>query len=314
MPLNDQSLNLDGLSFGGGGGGQQHSMNWMTTHFNDGDKFGNGLGGWGGYGNANMTLYSYRVGTPKFNYGTNTYELHGIPIGFKDALIMLGSSSGANDLTHDDVNKINSFLGTNFAYNKRRNNWGYWVDKNTIGLAPISNENSFGFYKIVTTTWHSVEIGGAQSGGGGLPGWMGDANTALGAFGIANDAKTGIMDYAIRTNYKSARTYSEFNKLRTTQQAWRTTNTLGKTGATYLKYAKGLGYVGAGLTTAYTVGNTYNYFNNGGTDWRVYGKAGLDVIMTGVGFLGPIGFGISATYFILDNATGNFGGFGQIKP
>jgi hypothetical protein len=63
------------------------------------------------------------------------------------------------------------------------------------------------------------------------------------------------------------------------------------------------------LTTAYTVGNTYIYFNNAGTDWQVYGKAGLDVIMTGVGFLVPIGFGISATYFILDNPTGNFWGF-----
>jgi hypothetical protein len=48
----------------------------------------------------------------------------------------------------------------------------------------------------------------AQSNGGGLPGWMGDANTNLGALGIANDAKTGIIDYAIRTNYKSARTHS----------------------------------------------------------------------------------------------------------
>jgi hypothetical protein len=33
--------------------------------------------------------------------------------------------------------------------------------------------------------------------------------------------------------------------------------------------------------------------------------------MTGVGFLGPIGFGISATYFILDTTTG---GFGAVKP
>jgi len=35
--------------------------------------------------------------------------------------------------------------------------------------------------------------------------------------------------------------------------------------------------------------------------------------MTGVGFLGPVGFGISAGYFILDAATGSFGGFGEIK-
>jgi len=35
--------------------------------------------------------------------------------------------------------------------------------------------------------------------------------------------------------------------------------------------------------------------------------------MTGVGFLGPIGFGISVTYFVLDTATDGFGGYGKIK-
>lgn len=35
--------------------------------------------------------------------------------------------------------------------------------------------------------------------------------------------------------------------------------------------------------------------------------------MTGVGFLGPIGFGISVAYFIVDTA-GGFGSFGEIKP
>jgi len=35
--------------------------------------------------------------------------------------------------------------------------------------------------------------------------------------------------------------------------------------------------------------------------------------MTGVGFLGPIGFGISTTYFILNAATGGFGGYGKIE-
>jgi len=32
--------------------------------------------------------------------------------------------------------------------------------------------------------------------------------------------------------------------------------------------------------------------------------------MGGVGFLGPIGFGVSATYFLLD-AGGAFGGYGD---
>ncbi len=65
--------------------------------------------------------------------------------------------------------------------------------------------------------------------GGGMPDWASDANTGVNAFMVGNGAKTGLLNYAVRTNYKSARTASQFNKLRPTQQAWRTTNTLGKT-------------------------------------------------------------------------------------
>lgn len=165
---------------------------------------------------------------------------------------------------------------------------------------------AFGFYEKKVPLF--------AAGQGGLPGWATDVNTGIGAFNATNGLKSELFEYAVRSNYKSARTWSEFNNLRSSQQVWRTTNTLGKTGASYLKYAKGLGYVGAGLTTAYSVTSAYNYYNNGGSDWSVYTKSGIDVIMTGVGFLGPIGFGISATYFILDATTGGFGGFGQIKP
>lgn len=115
-------------------------------------------------------------------------------------------------------------------------------------------------------------------------------NDGLGAFGLANGAKNEL----IKSSGKGGG--------------------LGPGTMKYLKYSKGLGYVGAGLTTTYSVTNAYNYFNNGGTDWQVYTKSGLDVIMTGVGFLGPIGFGVSASYFILDASTKGFKGFGQIKP
>ena len=87
---------------------------------------------------------------------------------------------------------------------------------------------------------------------------------------------------------------------------------LDKTGTKYLKFTKGLGYVGAGLSTTYSVANAGIYYFNGGTDWQVGAKATLDVIMTGVGFLGPIGLGISATYFIIDTS-GGFGKFGNTE-
>ncbi len=147
----------------------------------------------------------------------------------------------------------------------------------------------------------------------GLSNDITEVNTLIGAFGIGNSAKTEIIDYVIRTNYKSARSWGEFNKLRQTQQIWRSTNTLGKTGVGYLKFAKGLGVVGAGATVTYSVANAGTYYYNGGTDWKVGAKATLDVVMTGVGFLGPIGFAISASYFLIDAATDSFGGFGKIK-
>jgi hypothetical protein len=147
-----------------------------------------------------------------------------------------------------------------------------------------------------------------------LPKWTSDFNFGVNAFGVANSAKTELMEYAVRSNYKSARSWSSFNRLNTSQQSWRTINTLGKTGANYLKYAKGLGAIGAGVTSTYSVANAGVYYYNGGTNWQVGTKAALDVVMTGVGFLGPVGFGISASYFILDATTGGFGGFGQIEP
>jgi len=63
----------------------------------------------------------------------------------------------------------------------------------------------------------------ASSSGG--TGWASDANTGVNAFIVGNGVKTELIDYAVRTNYKSARTVSQFNKLRSTQQVWRTTNT-----------------------------------------------------------------------------------------
>ena len=123
----------------------------------------------------------------------------------------------------------------------------------------------------------------------GIPDWVNKTNIGIGAFTTANGVKTELIEFA----GKSA--------------------SLGKSGAQYLKYAKGLGYVGAGLTTTYTSANAGIYYYNGGTDWQVGAKATLDVVMTGVTFLGPIGLGISATYFIVDVA-GGFGDFGEIKP
>ena len=89
------------------------------------------------------------------------------------------------------------------------------------------------------TTGVGFPEGWGNSGQGGD--FLGNLDTGLDAFEAVVGAKTGLIDYAIRTNYKSARSYRDFNKLRSTQKAWRTTNTLGKGGASYLNTFKIIG-------------------------------------------------------------------------
>ena len=67
----------------------------------------------------------------------------------------------------------------------------------------------------------------------------------------------------------------------------------------------------AGASTAYSIVDASSYYLNGGTDWKVGVKAGLNIFMTGVVFLGPIGSLTSSAYFILDASTNGFGGFGD---
>lgn len=110
----------------------------------------------------------------------------------------------------------------------------------------------------------------------------------IGDFEFANSVKTTMIEHAQKLS------------------------PLTKTTSRYLKVFKGVGIGATVATNAYSTITTYNYYNNGGSDWRVGVKYGLDLTMTGIGFLGPIGFGISAGYYIIDSATGGFGGFGEI--
>ena len=140
-----------------------------------------------------------------------------------------------------------------------------------------------------------------------------DVVMSLNGFAMANGFKTNLMDATVRYNYKSARSWIEFRKLRDTQKAFRYNQTLGKTGIMYLKIAsKTNTIVGvASASTSFCYG--YAYYRNGGDDWQVYTKIGLDILMTGISFIGPVGFAISSTYFIFDVSTGGFGGFGKIR-
>ena len=137
-------------------------------------------------------------------------------------------------------------------------------------------------------------------------------NTGLGAVNYWNGMNEHVMKYAVRSSFKSARTYGEFSRLRPAQQTWRMNSVLGKSGMNYLKTVRGLGYVGGFASVGITVYNTTTFYLNGGSGWEVGAKAFLDGAMVIVGFMGPLGFCISTTYFLLDMSTNGFGGFGSI--
>lgn len=98
------------------------------------------------------------------------------------------------------------------------------------------------------------------------------------------------MEYGVRTNFKSARTISQFNNLRPTQQSWRMMATYGKDERTLMKginnFGRGLGYA-QGLVIAGDILVNQQF------------KAShiLDGIITGASFIPGWGWAIGGTYF-----------------
>ena len=156
--------------------------------------------------------------------------------------------------------------------------------------------------------------GGSSSAGMTINNKSTSINIGIQSFELGNGLKTQIIDAAVRYNYKTGRTWHQWEfKLTVSQKNWRVVNTLGKEGAGYLKFSKGLGIVGFAASASITTWQVGSYYANGGDDLNVLAKGGLDIIMSAVAFCGPIGFGISMAYFITDLATGGFGGWGEIK-
>lgn len=88
--------------------------------------------------------------------------------------------------------------------------------------------------------------------------------------------------------------------------------TLGEEGTKYWKISRNLGIGLAALSAGVEGANYITYLKQYGYDWNVTAKVGLDLIMSAVGFFGPVGLAISSAYFVLDVATDGFGGFGKM--
>ena len=122
--------------------------------------------------------------------------------------------------------------------------------------------------------------------------------TGISAYGIANGVKQTLIEQAAQSALKG----STNEGLRSTSVV---TKAMGNDIGRYFKYVKRTGYAGAGITIGINLYYIFNDNRNGVIDWRVKAKAALDIIMTGVGFVGPIGFGLSATYFLFDTIMGD---------
>ena len=138
-------------------------------------------------------------------------------------------------------------------------------------------------------------------------------NICVQSLDLGNGLKTEILDASVRYNYKSNRTWYQWElKLSARQRNWRIVNTLGKEGATYLKVSKGLGFATASISIGISALQIVDYVEQGGRDVNVFAKSAIDAAMVLAGFCGPIGFGISMVYFITDLATDGFWGWGKI--
>gem|GEM_PF-1699094 len=129
-------------------------------------------------------------------------------------------------------------------------------------------------------------FGVTASGQGGDYGWAKKTQTGIDAFGVANGAKSELINYAAKAD-------PAINSMK------------------YVKAVRVVGGVAFGASTVISAGLATNYYMNGGTDYSVGIKSIIDITMGVVGFMGPIGFCISATYFLIDAASGGFGGYGD---
>jgi len=113
----------------------------------------------------------------------------------------------------------------------------------------------------------------------------------LNAAGIANGAKTEIIDYAVRTSSTKVGIRAELQ-------------VLGKTGTRYLSAAKGLGFMAGAAGVAVTGIDAYNK-----GEWQNHHTA--DVLI-GLGSLylltGPIGWTAGGGYFLLDVGVKSYNG------
>jgi RHS repeat-associated protein len=123
--------------------------------------------------------------------------------------------------------------------------------------------------------------------------------------GIGLGVQSELLTYSIAQNYKTATNNYSYSKLSKSQQTWRATNTLGKSGTNLLKVTKVLGVIGG---TYSIVSKSAEIYDKGVENMTVRDGADLTVAITGTAaavFMSsnPIGWGIGLGCLIYSAGT-----------
>lgn len=138
------------------------------------------------------------------------------------------------------------------------------------------------------------------------------ANIIMGGSMVSVGLQGELMDYAVRSRFKSNTSWWDYNKLRGTQKTWRQNFVLGKEGAALRNGMTALGKTVFAVQVGGSLINTgVAFYNDDPNKWGVAGKASLDITIGAISVWGgPVGWAIGGIYFIGD-AAGWWGDWGK---
>lgn len=215
-----------------------------------------------GTGNLNTALfweYDTRLGR-RWNLDPITYPWHSAyatnnsnPIYYIDPLGLFGSESDAREYKrkHNLKGKIHEGVDGVYSIVNKKEGLAWHRETEDIPGIIMPEDRVFKSASINIDDKNDLSATPKPKLEKLLKNW-GVSSNIFGALDIPSALKLGLVEWAVRTNYKSNSTLSGWEKLNKKQQNWRITNTLGKNGATYIKVVKGIGLVGVGVSLTYS--------------------------------------------------------------
>ena len=245
-------------------------------------------------------MSSERVSFSPFNYVQNNPMSRVDPSGMLDAQYENEDAKRQDimdDAAYDEIGK--QFYVESYVWTKGRDQHNYYtnhdkfkensvLDDATIGISALGIRDQMSMKELR----ESLERNGIAN----------NFQTGLGAFDIGTGMVQNLTNYAT-SGYVS----KPMNDLKSKHY----TAAMGKGGANMMR---GLGVLGVASfigSSGISILQMRNYYSSGGSSPSVGIKTTLDISMGGIGFFGWQGFAVSSSYFLLENGTNGFGGYGN---